>query len=91
MAKKSEDDTATAKRVLIESINNNELTLGDAVRRMRKITGMSQKAYAERIVGIAPRILAEIERDEGNPTVDTLNKIGRPFGYIAGFVPKSKQ
>ena len=89
--KKTDDDTASVKRALIQSINNNELTLGEAVRRMRKITGMSQKAYAERIVGIAPRILAEIERDVGNPTVDTLNKIGRPFGYTIGFVPKTKQ
>lgn len=82
-------DTATLKRALIAAINNNELTLGEAVRRMRKITGMSQKVYAERIVGIAPRILAEIERDSGNPTVETLNKVGRPFGYKVGFVPKA--
>lgn len=83
-------DTATSKRALVEAINNNELTLGEAVRRMRKITGMNQKVYAERIVGIAPRILAEIERDSGNPTVETLNKVGRPFGYTIGFVPKAK-
>lgn len=81
-------DTALAKRELIAAIDNRELSLGEAVRRMRKITGMSQKAYAERIVGIAPRILAEVERDEGNPTVETLNKIGRPFGYTVGFVPR---
>jgi hypothetical protein len=56
MMKKSDDDAATEKRVLIESINNHELPVGEAVRRMRKITGMSQKAYAERIVGLAPRI-----------------------------------
>jgi putative transcriptional regulator len=89
--KKSDDDSAAGKRALMDSINNNELTLGEAARRMRKITGMSQKAYADRIVGIAPRILAEVERDVGNPTVDTLNKIGRPFGYTIGFVPKMRQ
>jgi len=91
MMKKTDDDTAAVKRTLIKSIDNNELTLGEAVRSMRKITGMSQKAYAERIVGITLRILAEIERDEGNPTVKTLNKIGRPFGYAVGFVPKTRQ
>lgn len=88
MPKRSHEDTALAKRELIEAIENHELSLGEAVRRMRKISGMSQKAYAERIVGIAPRILAEIERNEGNPTVETLNKIGRPFGYVVGFVPR---
>lgn len=89
MAKRSQEDTALAKRELIEAINNHELSLGEAVRRMRKISGMNQKAYAERIVGIAPRILAKVERDEGNPTLETLNKIGRPFGYTAGFVPRT--
>lgn len=91
MMKRTDEETAAVKRALMESINNYELTLGEAVRRMRKITGMSQKAYAEGIVGIAPRILVQIERDVGNPTVETLNKIGRPFGYTVGFVPKAKQ
>ena len=91
MAKTPNDDAAAEKRALIEAIGNNELTLGQAVRRMRNITGMSQRAYAERIVGIAPRILAELELDAGNPTVETLNKIGRPFGYTVGFVPKKTE
>ena len=90
MAGRLHEDTALAKRNLINAIENRELSLGEAVRRMRKISGMSQKAYAKRIVGISPRILAEIERDEGNPTVETLNKIGRPFGYTVGFVPKQR-
>ncbi len=85
------NDTSTDKRKLMAAIDNGELSLGQAVRRMRKITGMSQKAYAERIVGIAPRILAAIELDKGNPTVDTLNKVGRPFGYTVGFVPQRRR
>jgi len=91
MANNANDDIMAAKRALMKSIGDNELTLGRAVRSMRKITGMSQRAYAERIVGIAPRILAEIELDRGNPTVETLNKIGRPFGFTVGFVPKTKR
>ena len=88
MANRIQEETAAVKQNLIEAIENNELSLGEAVRRMRKITGMNQKAYAERIVGVSTRILAEIERNEGNPTLETLNKIGRPFGYTVGFVPK---
>ena len=42
MAKTPNDDAAAEKRALIEAIGNNELTLGQAVRRMRNITGMSQ-------------------------------------------------
>lgn len=82
-------DTTTAKQKLREALQTGKLTPGQAVRRMRKITGLNQKEYAQRIVGISPRILAEIERDEGNPTLETLNKIGRPFGYRVGFLPES--
>ena len=87
MTVRTHEETATAKLRLIEAIERNELSLGEAVRRMREITGLSQKAYAERIVGISTRILAEIELDRGNPTVETLNKVGRPFGYTVGFIP----
>lgn len=86
MKKRTHEETVAAKQALIQAIANNDLTLGQAVRRMRKISGMSQKDYAERIVGISTRILAELELDQGNPTVQTLNKIGRPFGYTVGFV-----
>ncbi len=85
------DDTTTVKRELMTAIENGDISLGQAAQRMRKITGMSQKAYAERIVSIAPRILAQIELDKGNPTVETLNKIGRPFGYTVGFVPQRRR
>ena len=77
--------SATSKWELVKAIENNELSLGEAVRGMRMIAGMSQKDYAQRIVGIATRILAEVELDQGNPTLETLNKIGRPFGYGVGF------
>lgn len=81
-------DTAFEKQQLREAIERNEITLGEAVRRMRRISGMSQKSYAQKIVGVSPRVLAEIELDRANPTVETLNKIGRPFGYEVGFVHK---
>ena len=85
---KPQTATTNAKQKLLEAIAANELTLGQAVRGMRKIAGLSQKDYARRIVGISPRILAQIERDEGNPTLETLNKIGSPFGFTIGFVGK---
>jgi DNA-binding XRE family transcriptional regulator len=84
------EQTTLAKQTLIVEIDRGELSMGQAVRRMRKITGKNQKDYARNIIGISPRVLAEIERDVANPTVDTLNKIGRPFGYAVGFVRKTR-
>jgi DNA-binding XRE family transcriptional regulator len=78
-------DTAFEKQQLREAIERGEISLGEAVRRMRKISGINQKAFAQKIVGVSPRVLAEIELGRGNPTVETLNKIGRAFGYEVGF------
>jgi len=55
------------------------LALVEAVKRMRKIAGRSQAAYA-RLVGVSPRVLIEFERGVGNPTVKTLQKLLAPFG-----------
>jgi len=86
MKMRAQKSSVPTKRELIRAIENQELSLGEAVRGMRKIAGMSQKDYAMRVVGVATRILAEVELDQGNPTLETLNKIGRPFGYKVGFV-----
>lgn len=76
------------KEVLYAAIAGGKLTIGQATRRMRKIVGMTQTEYAEKILKIYPRVLMEIERDRGNPTLETLQKIARPFGLKVGFVVK---
>jgi len=86
--KLSNEEVTQAKQQLMDDIESGELSLGQAVRRMRLITGKSQKDFAQNIVGISPRVLAEIERGVANPTIETLNKIGRPFGYKVSFVGK---
>lgn len=52
---------------------------------MRKIVGMTQPKYAQ-LIGIAPRVLMDIERGHGNPRLDTLEKLAKPFGLRVGFV-----
>ena len=37
---------------------------------------------------ISPSALAQIEGNRGNPTVETLNKIGEVFGLEIAFVRK---
>ena len=86
--KLTNEEVTQAKQQLMDDIESGELSLGQAVRRMRLITGKSQKDFAQTIIGISPRVLAEIERGVANPTIETLNKIGRPFGYKVSFVRK---
>ncbi len=85
MTTKKHLDRTLEKQELREAIERGEIGLGEAVRRMRRISGMNQKAFAQKIVGVSPRVLAEIELGRANPTVETLNKIGRAFGYEVGF------
>lgn len=84
------DEISTEKEVFYAEIEAAHLTLGQATRRMRRIVGMNQKEYAEKVLKIYPRVLMEIERDRGNPTLETLEKIAAPFGLTVGFVTKQR-
>ena len=76
-AKDRERRTAL-RHELYERIDRNDIGLVEAIRMMRKVVGKSQTEYA-RLVGVSPRILKELERGVGNPTLETLRKILRPF------------
>lgn len=67
-----------ARQKFYEEIANKKLTLAETVKRMRTIVGMTQPEYAK-FVGVAPRIIIDLERGVANPTLSTLKKIGRPF------------
>lgn len=73
------------REALYEDIHAGRLSLSEATRRMRKIVGMTQTDYA-RLIGIAPRVLMDIERGHGNPRLDTLEKLAKPFGLRVCFV-----
>ncbi len=70
---------AALRDELYARVDAGDLTLVEAVKRMRKIVGRSQAEYA-RLVGVSPRVLIEFERGVGNPTVKTLQKLLAPFG-----------
>jgi DNA-binding XRE family transcriptional regulator len=87
--KQMPEDIRREKEALYADIEAGRLTLGQATRRMRKIVGLTQVEYAGKVLKIYPRVLMEIEKDRGNPTLETLEKIGRPFGLKVGFVRRS--
>lgn len=60
-----------------------DIALPDAVRMMRHITGRTQIEYAK-MVGVSPRILIQLERGIGNPTLKTIAKLIAPFGLEVG-------
>jgi DNA-binding XRE family transcriptional regulator len=88
-AKRSKERRAALRDELYERIASGTISIPEAVRTMRKITGRSQIDYA-RLVGVSPRVLIELERGFGNPTLKTLDKIVAPFDLETGLKRRAK-
>ena len=84
-------DILERNRVLNElqqQLASGEITIGAAVRRLRKeVTGLQQARFAQ-MCKLSLRALRQLELDESNPTVQTLNNVFNPFGMQVGIVPK---
>ena len=85
-------DILERNRVLNElqqPLASGEITIGAAVRRLRKeVTGLQQARFAQ-MCKLSLRALRQLELDESNPTVQTLNSVFNPFGMQVGIVPKA--
>jgi len=81
------EDLEARRRELRIALREGRLSLGESVRAMRRLTGLTQKEYAERVARVFPRVLADIERGTANPTLETLERIAKPWGWKIGFVP----
>ncbi len=61
------------------------LRLPSAVREIRDSLGLTQAEFAG-YFGLTRKQVLELEKGTSNPTLETLNKIGKPFGFVVGFV-----
>lgn len=84
--KPTKDEILENRRWLAERARNGDLRLPGAVADIRKGFGMTQEEFA-RTLSLTRRQVAEIEGGRANPTLETLDKIGRLFGFSMGFVP----
>ena len=75
---------------MLESAAAARLSLTEGVREMRAISGMTQEDFA-RHRGVSSRVIKAIELGQGNPTMATLNRIGRFFGLEVAFVPIARE
>jgi|APLow6443716910_1056828.scaffolds.fasta_scaffold04070_3 DNA-binding XRE family transcriptional regulator len=89
MRKLSAEERQAERRAFYDATPTSAIDLAEAVRQMRRITGLTQAEFAERVAGISTGALAQIEAGTGNPTLDTLNKIGAAFGVEVAFVRRS--
>lgn len=92
MARKkiSRDETRRRRAEIQRRACAGELPLPNAIRDMRKALGMTQAKFAT-CFGLTRVQVSQLENGRANPTLETLTRIGRPFGFEIGFVYSSKQ
>lgn len=86
--KPAKEEILENRRTLAVRARNGDLKLPGAVAEIRKGFGMTQEEFAKTLT-LTRRQVAEIEAGTANPTLETLGKIGRLFGFSVGFVPKA--
>ena len=84
------DEQNALRRAFYEKIGRGELTLPEAMKAMREMTGLTQAEFAVHR-GVSRRVIQDIERGIGNPTVESLNNIAKLFGLRVGLVPVRKK
>ena len=71
--------------VLRRALHTGALGLADACRYMRACEGLTQAQFAAR-VGVAAKVIKEIEGGRGNPTLQSLKRVASSMGLDVVFV-----
>lgn len=68
-------------------VHRSEWRFGEAVRFLRAVVLRKNRHDFARLVGLSPAAVQQLEeRDDANPTLDTMNRVLRPFGAAVGLV-----
>lgn len=86
MKKQMDKEQLRQRRALLyEAVAAGEITLQQAVKEMRVISRLTQAQFAVHR-GVSLKTIKEIESGKGNPTIQSLNRIGQFFGLEVAFV-----
>lgn len=84
------DEQNALRIAFYDALGRGDMNIPEAMKAMRKMTGLTQAEFAEHR-GVSRRVIQDIERGTGNPTVDSLNSIAKLFGLQVGFVPSRRR
>ncbi|MBT9371107.1 helix-turn-helix transcriptional regulator [Rhizobium sp. CSW-27] len=88
--KPTKEEILENRQTLAERARTGDLRLPGAVAEIRKGFGMTQAEFAN-MLSLTRRQIVEIEGGTANPTLETLEKIAKIFGFTTGFVPKKQK
>lgn len=76
----SDSERIASRTEITRALDQGEIELGEAIKRMRlEWTGLNQSRFGK-IVGLSANTISAIERDADNATLKNLKRILRRFG-----------
>ena len=84
------DEKLDRREEIARRAANGTMRLPEAIRDIRNALGQTQADFADKF-GLTRIQLIELEKGRANPTQETLARIGKPFGFVLGFVPKAEK
>jgi len=89
--KKLPDEQRRALRnTLHDAVSQGGYPWDQSVRQMRQALGLTQAQFAKAFK-LTKRQVASFEAGAANPTVETLARIGRPFGFVVGYIRRTPE
>ncbi|HTC08419.1 MAG TPA: helix-turn-helix transcriptional regulator [Acetobacteraceae bacterium] len=79
------DDLRERRRKLHEDVEGHGVPVADAIKRMRQALGLTQTQFG-RVFKLTVRQVWELEAGTANPTLSTLTRLAKPFGFQPGFI-----
>ena len=82
----SRDEIRERRAAIAARARAGQLRLPEAIHDIRRALGLSQEEFAK-LFKLTLRQVRELESGQANPTAETLNRVGKAFGFKLGFVP----
>lgn len=87
----SGEERIAMRKLLIQKLLKGEMTQGEALKAFRlNIIGLKQTEYAE-MVKVSRKTISDLENDNGNYSLKTINQVFRPLGLHLGLIPISNE
>jgi len=91
MTKKlSAHQSMEARARILSLAATGDLHWSQGLKELRNSLGMNQSEFATAFNLTSRRRVSELENGTANPTVETLERIGKPFGLVVGLIKNKK-
>jgi transcriptional regulator with XRE-family HTH domain len=89
--RKLPDDQRRALRITLQdAVEQGGSQWTETIRQMRQTLGLTQEQFAKAF-RLTKRQVVSLEAGTANPTVRTLARIGRPFGFQVGYIRREQE